>query len=822
MKRIKKSFILLSVALSAYSNGYADFQKDFSIENLYTISSDTINGTAYSKINLENARYIEEAGNPNLPCLIYRFYIPFGQEATDIILEEKSSKQVLLDNVLYPSQEERETGIYEIPGFSNPNEKIYKSISSYPEKNISFKVETELGLINIVTVKVYPISYNLVKRGIDISNRFSILVKTSGGESKENVRHNMHENYIHEYFENLKFSVNNPEMIEDSLEKVIKEHRQNESLRATAQNWQVPFYEYVVVTKRDLIPSFNQLLTWKRQKGLNAGAVAIEDILEDSAAVGGDLISGINDDAGKLRKYLRASKEAGIGKYVLLGGMGNIVPVRYGCGGIRRELTANTYRWESNNWWEEWGYPTSKIPSDFYYSHLSGNWNKDGDIYYGECIGDDIMGGNNIGPLFVGRLLCKDGADVERWTRKQLIYEQNPGLGDYSYLSRVLITANNSNSNTYIDYTPFKKSLPQFFYSDIIVSSPGANSTKAPSVIQSFNSRQYGLYCNSNHGGPLAFGIWQDNTEGKTRINSNILANDSYDEEDNVYDSHRNKMLYSSLIESKNGLNNLTNYDYPAIIYSYSCDNMPFDDYWNFGRRNLGESFLCEYDRGGVAYLGNTRKGWGQHGPELGASFMKEAKNTEKCRLGELEYYSKINWNWLGSAYTHHWTILTHNLAGCPETYFWKESPKKFGNITLSPDGRGNLWVNNVNFNNAVVCVTSANDGGVSYRRTSKISDSNKNPKFTNVPNDYVVVVTLDGYIPYIYHSNECIIQNETFTGTGTRNCDNIVAGAHVTTSKPQGSVTIKSGANVTLDAVNSTTLKGGFSVLEGGELKIK
>ncbi|MBR4840416.1 MAG: hypothetical protein IK005_08060 [Paludibacteraceae bacterium] len=819
MKRIKKSFILLSVAFAAYSNGYADFQKDFSIENLYTISSDTINGTAYSKINLENARYIEEAGNPNLPCLIYRFYIPFGQEATDIILEKKSSNQVLLDNVLYPSQEEGGTGIYNNPEFSNPNEKVYKSNSSYPEKNLFFTVERELGLINMVTVKVYPISYNPTKNGIDIANRFSILVKTSEGESKNNVRHNMHENYIHEYFENLKFSVNNPEMIEDSLEKVIIEHRQNESLRATAQNWQVPFYEYVVITKRDLIPSFNQLLTWKRQKGLNAGAVAIEDILNDLAAVGGDLVSGINDDAGKLRKYLRASKEAGIGKYVLLGGMGNIVPVRYGCGGKR-----NSSSWVENDWWENMGYLTSKIPSDFYYSNLDGNWNRDGDIYYGERYGDNIMASGNLEPLYVGRLLCKDGADVERWTRKQLIYEQNPGLGEYSYLGRVLITANNSNGgNTYIDYSTFKNSLPSFFFSDVIVSSPGANSTKAPSVIQSFNSRQYGLYCNSNHGGPLAFGIWQDNTGGKTRINSNILANDSYDEEDNVYDTHGNKMLFSSIVESNNGLNNLNNYDYPAIIYSYSCENMPFDDYWNFGRRNLGESFLCEYDRGGVAYLGNTRNGWVNKGPELGKYFMESIKG-HPCRLGQLEYWSKILLRQLSISYDNivHWTILTHNLAGCPETYFWKESPKKFGNITLSPDGRGNLWVNNVNFNNAIVCVSSANDGGVSYRRTSIISDSNKNPKFTNVPNDYVVVVTLDGYIPYIYHSNECIIQNETFTGTGTRNCDNIVAGAHVTTSKPQGSVTIKSGANVTLDAVNSTTLKGGFSVLEGGELKIK
>ncbi len=586
-------------------------------------------------------------------------------------------------------------------------------------------------------------------------------------------------------------------------------------------NWNVEFYEYVVITKRDLIPAFNKLLTWKKQKGLNAGAVAVEDILNDPAAVGGDLISGINDDAGKIRQYLRASKDSigksgkvskdRIGKYVLLGGMGDIVPFRYACG--------NDNSWINKN-------NDAKIPSDFYFSQLDGNWNKDKDEFYGEYNDDDILP-NVKDPLYlyVGRLLCRTIDDVERWTRKQLLYEQNPGLGDYDYLVQALITRSDGLNDNVTGKV--NNLLPSSMTPTTIKETPDAINPIGPSgesIINLINENHYGLLFNTNHGSPWGYAVA---TVGYNEYKENskmfVLARDSYDE---IYKKNGEKVLFTAKHELRNGFNNLTNYNHPAVFFSNSCDNIPFDDYDNYyrdyGMRNLGEAFLCENEGGGIAYLGNTRVGYNDESAVKNLLLLLRSPDSSFVkRLGELEYKLKTS-AVLGARGGYPWIIRTHNLAGCPETYFWKELPKKFGNITVSSDGIGNLWVNNVNLNNAIVCVTSANDGGVSYRKTSKISSSNKTPEFTNVPNDYVVVVTLDGYIPFIYHSNECTIQKETFTGTEKRDCKNIVAGAHVTTSKPEGDVVIKSGANVTFDAQNTTRIEGGFQVELGGQLKIK
>lgn len=66
-------------------------------------------------------------------------------------------------------------------------------------------------------------------------------------------------------------------------------------------------------------------MAWKKRKGISIDLVTIEDIKN---AYTGDLISGINDDAGKLRQFLSDAYQNGC-EYVLLGGDINILPIRY-------------------------------------------------------------------------------------------------------------------------------------------------------------------------------------------------------------------------------------------------------------------------------------------------------------------------------------------------------------------------------------------------------------------------------------------------------------------------------------------------------------
>ncbi len=336
------------------------------------------------------------------------------------------------------------------------------------------------------------------------------------------------------------------------------------------------------------MPAFNQFISWKRRKGLNAGVVCKEDICADQMAANGDTRSQINDSAGKLRQYLRAvytsNKSNGIGStYVLLGGDYSIVPVRYGCG--------------AENTWTTFTPNDSKIPSDLYYSDLYGNWNVDKDTFYGEFTGiimANMVYGDSVdyGPeIFVGRLLCTSAQEVNTWTAKELLYEQNPGNGDYSYLAKSLFTE--ADSVGYMDFSALPTMLISYGYDKLSESpydlAPAPTAPTGSTVINKLNTH-YGFCSFSNHGLPDATGLQLASKGDNQGWVYGIRSFDSYDAEPN------------------NGFDDLTNYNYPTIAYSASCDNMPFDTYLTpKGQRNLGAAFTVLNNGGGPAYLGNTR-----------------------------------------------------------------------------------------------------------------------------------------------------------------------------------------------------------------------
>ena len=95
---------------------------------------------------------------------------------------------------------------------------------------------------------------------------------------------------------------------------------------------------------------------------------------------------------------------------------------------------------------------------------------------------------------------------------------------------------------------------------------------------------------------------------------------------------------------------------------------------------------------------------------------------------------------------------------------------------------------------------------------------------FENVPSDCYISVDKHNYRPYVARvqdSGVVYVQNRTFTSTHTVTGEKIVAGEKVTTAQPQGKVVVKSGANVTMKASDTTTLEAGFECEKGGVLEI-
>lgn len=540
----------------------------------------------------------------------------------------------------------------------------------------------------------------------------------------------------------------------------------------------IPYYEYVIITSSQLLSAFEPFAQWKKAKGYNVGIVCIDDILTNSFLTLGDELSSIADDAGKLRQYLIHSYDSVQTKYVLLGGDNTIIPIRYASTDL-----------------------SDSIPTDFYFAELNCNWDANHNGKYGENT-DYVDYGSEV---YVGRLLCNSVEEVKNWTKKVLRYEINPGSGDFSYLGRALSSQEDEMQHHreaemvqqklqgHINCTIFNE-VPDY-------DAPNPSFPTGSVIIDSINTIHYGLLGNHNHGGPLVYGVASNGIKGEAPNNKGVFAMDSYDE------------LFPTNDEDGNGFDNLTNELYPSIMYSTSCDNMPFDQYNTpTGTYNLGRVFTCRSNGGGPAYIGNTRYGLTPSSAYLQCYFLDSIYVSKNNHIGIAEAKSKLRQK---DNYLRH----SHNLLGCPEMSFYSGLPSVFNNIM-------------VNISNSKISV----DAGLSDSIESRIclsGDVNgiyrqfvftdrSNVAFDTVPDTYTLVVTMPNYIPYIVTNDICHIQNTTIAEDKIYNgCNIFYIGSDISPMQPYGKVIVENSGNVEIEVGNEVIIKNDFEVKLGGQLYI-
>ena len=415
-----------------------------------------------------------------------------------------------------------------------------------------------------------------------------------------------------------------------------------------------------------------------------------------------------------------------------MGGDYNYVPIRYGCG------THNTWDYHYSG-----GiiYDAYKIPADLYFCDFNGDWDVDGTdpdgvIRYGEPFSSTPNYGDNpdYGPeIFVGRLLCSSVDDIINWSEKLILYEQNPGKGDHSYLTRSFMIQSDElqdgNQAGAVD-----SHLPSAFQPSQIwgeIPSGGAEHPTFPfgyEVINEMNSTRYGLWSWFGHGSPIA-------TVCKSHLYNKDIPTKSYLRAWDDLD------IPPAAIEAGNGMDNLNNSSHPAVVYSIACDNTPFDDYHtNYDQRNLGEAFTSMFSGGGPAFLGNTRFGW------VGSSYKLYQKFADllssggfNLHLGVAEAVSRYN-----NSAMKHYLSYSHNLVGCPETKLWTDQPSVYANVSVT-DGGTYLTVN-TGVAGSTISVCSM-DNGQTY---SLVADNVSSYTFTTGVRPLYITVTKSNYIPFM------------------------------------------------------------------------
>ena len=551
----------------------------------------------------------------------------------------------------------------------------------------------------------------------------------------------------------------------------------------------IPFYEYCIITTDTLRNSFERLVAWRKQNGLNSGVVCIENILNNPYIVG-DTVSNINDNAGKLRQYLQYAYNSGTTKYVLFGGNDQVLPIRYGTG--------------ENNRWTLKEPNDYKIPSDFYFSELTSNWKADNDLYYGEP-SDNL---NYGGQLYVGRILCTNKTEVENYTNKLLRYELCPGNGDTSYLTKAFfqqaddmqLTSGGGQANIVAtalggNYTTKK----------IIQEEPGAHSgnTISPTGKEVIDSMKvhYGYVSWMGHGTPEAIVTKSNSLQHGTEWDHTHFLYGITSVEDDVY---------SLMPEVGNSLSCLENKYYPMIAYSVACTITPFDIFYDYNRfPNIGQSFTLGKDYGGPALIGNTRYGWVNSSYPYQMIFNNYAIAEP---IGEALVHARASY--CSTNLYRHFLSHSSNLIGCPFIRLWTDIPNLF---TASLSYNANSYVIDANnsIEDAFICIRD-------ITQTNEVTDTiSFNPSLgakilSNVDNS-LISLTGKNCLPQIL---PLTIQNDTLQGNHYAIVKDVVCGKDVRNGN-QGNVIFDEGSDYTFETNGKFKLTKGVIIKQGAQLKI-
>ncbi|MDA3879420.1 MAG: C25 family cysteine peptidase [Prolixibacteraceae bacterium] len=805
--------IIICLLFTNKINGQINYNVQFSDEYCI-IPVQLEDGNTYDKIDIDGLECIDSIGFPAMPVKYVNLIVPYDATVTGVDIEHSKVERIKLNNLMQPVQSPMtySQGDY-IKKFVKPEMSKYYSDDLYPTSRVTVINESYYRNNKIITLAVCPFQYQPKNNHLYFVKYVDLVLKYSTKTDPDKIRMPIKRNSLTNKV--LSSIVDNKEDVDlYGAEYMIDNHKTKKELFSsqTVRSYSITNginidADYVIVTSEALAPSFNEFINWKRRKGFDIELVTIEEIIDKYPD--GDLISGIDDEAGSLRQFLFEAYNGGNGiDYVLLGGDNTVLPIR----------KAYEYSYVSENDPEE----DYIIPTDLYFAEFDGDWNVDSDPYYGEP--SSGIDGDNVSykqEIYIGRIMVKIANEVKNWTKKIKAYEINPGNGDPSYVTKAFFTQADHHQ---IDNNAREiLSKATWLTGDTTVwgEAGGGCTTSLPTfptgsdVISEFNNH-YGFCSFLTHGSPCNVAVATSYLNSYyncdwTKLPNTSLPNTKY--KVTAFDNGVNGCCMVS--ENGNGFDNMTNVDYPTIFYSISCSTMPFDDYLHeisIEERNMGESYTCISNGGGPIYLGNTRFGIPEYSIPLFKRFVEEIVDHSIFNVGIAEELSKELFN-IGGTKRH--PTFSHNLLGCPETEIWTGIPTNF---TPSISSNGSTVTVNSYESGSTICLMSALDNGATIHEVDSLVTSST---FNDPGVPYYITISKHNKMPYLRNPTNVILQNKTFSGNTYLECSSILAGYNVDQQSTFGNVVIADGAVVTFDASNGVELRNGFEVEIGAVFEI-
>jgi hypothetical protein len=608
---------------------------------------------------------VGNAGEPLLPAYGMRVLLPQGERIVDVTVTSADVQEIALTVPLEWAQPQAPLSMVGPRIHVQADPSIYAGERPFPiNRAVHVTTETYRGY-NIAFLRVYPVTYVGGRQTLVFAQRLDVTIETApdpglGARSLGTLR---------------------ARVAEDQGE--VKRIARNSSAVSTYSAEHGPLipmsqvvepedtYPYVIITHSDLVATFEPLRAHRESRGLRAKIVPTGQI---SGNYTGD------DLQEKIRNFIKDAYLNWETEYVLLGGDTAIIPDR----GFYADAG---------------GTVDDDIASDLYYGALDGNWNDDGDSYWGEPDEADLMPEVSIGRASIG-----SAEEATNFIDKLIKYENAPVVSQIKIGQMVgeLLWSDPTWGADYKD--EIKDGASTHGYTTVGFPPSFTVHTLYDRDLYPDEWDKYDLIPLLNGGRHLVNHLGHsDVTYGLRMVNSDVETEFTNDGVSNSY----------------------------FIIYTQGCYSGSFDNRTasgGYGDDCLGEHFQF-VENAAVAFIGNTRYGWGAHESTRGASqyydrqFFDAVFGENITVIGPANDDSKVDNIPYINLGPNRWVYYQLVLLGDPAMDIWTNTP---GYITLQrPD------VIYVSDNEVALTVTDGIDP-VEGARVSIFSDSTYSSGYTN------------------------------------------------------------------------------------------
>lgn len=589
--RLVKCFVLLALFLIPVSvfSKIKDDAVYLDVEFSEPQITQSVYSPAYSHIKMKGMLSLGEVGEPVLPIKGLKVLIPPRKAVEDvkIILGEKV---VLHENYkVEPGQRQyplSEIGKIKITP-DVPKSEVY-SLKKYPltsHKLIS--LQKKLGH-SIAIINLSPVEYNPFEEKISYYKKMSIVIKLKSDlttmtlkdiktgprlRTKTKVREKDRE-FVRRLIDNKgDIEVYNSEL-EEMGSFIRSQSPQDIGTVDPSLN-----YQYVIITAPDFVSAFEPLRQ-KRAENDGATIVTTDWIYSNYSGARPD---GGTDDQTKIRNFIIDAHNNWGTRYVLLGGDADgrdagwesqkaIIPVR--------GLVSFDKR-------------VDNIAADLYYACLEGTFDDDKNGIYGEYKSDKV---NFMAEVYVGRAPVDSVQEVTNFVNKTLSYETGTDeyfKNNYMVGQRLGFGGISEYASACMEEIRLGSSTAGFITEGFL-----SNPNRAVDVKTLYDSDETRW-------------LWTDLVD-IMNDGVHILNNLGHGNTDT------NMKLIGSLVDE------LVNNKY-FIVYTQACFSGSFDNgvdgnhFFYTAWDCIGEHFVTN-SAGAVAFIGNSRYGWGARNSTSGAS----------------------------------------------------------------------------------------------------------------------------------------------------------------------------------------------------------